>query len=391
MLQQVQIRNYKNIARAVVDLQQLTVLVGPNGAGKSNFLDALSFVGDSLLGSLDIAFKERGGIGAVRRRSGGHPTNIGMRLSIQISDSIHAQYAFVIAAKPREGFRVAREQCIVLRQNDGSDRFEVRDGKFVKEVPGLRPKIEPDRLALSVVSAAEEFRPVYDWLTSMRFYSIVPSRLRELQEPDSGDFLQREGRNAAAVLKRLHDAQSADGDGYGRICRILSTVIPGVRSVEYRSLGTRETIKFKQDVGQKHAWAFDAANMSDGTLRVLGLLLALYQSAELSLIGIEEPESTVHPAVSDLLIEVLQDAANRRQILFTTHSPEILDEKLLSGDQIRVVEAIKGNTIISPLTESNREVIRRKLYTPGELLRSDEIEADREAANAKAQQFHLFE
>jgi predicted ATPase len=144
-------------------------------------------------------------------------------------------------------------------------------------------------------------------------------------------------------------------------------------------------------VGQKHAWAFDAANMSDGTLRVLGLLLALYQSAELSLIGIEEPESTVHPAVSDLLIEVLQDAANRRQILFTTHSPEILDEKLLSGDQIRVVEAIKGNTIISPLTESNREVIRRKLYTPGELLRSDEIEADRDAANAKAQQFHLFE
>jgi predicted ATPase len=130
VLQQVQIRNYKNIARAVVDLQQLTVLVGPNGAGKSNFLDALSFVGDSLLGSLDIAFKERGGIGAVRRRSGGHPTNIGMRLSIQISDSIHAQYAFVIAAKPREGFRVAREQCIVLRQNDGSDRFEVRDGNL---------------------------------------------------------------------------------------------------------------------------------------------------------------------------------------------------------------------------------------------------------------------
>jgi len=73
-LTRVVVKNYKSIAACDVDLRPLTILVGPNGAGKSNFLDALRFVADGLRTSLDHAFRERGGIGEVRRRSGGHPT-----------------------------------------------------------------------------------------------------------------------------------------------------------------------------------------------------------------------------------------------------------------------------------------------------------------------------
>ncbi|HIE52532.1 MAG TPA: hypothetical protein EYP85_12305 [Armatimonadetes bacterium] len=69
MIRQVQIRNYKSLASVVVNLKRLTVLVGPNGAGKSNFVDALSFVADSLNHSVQMAFATRGGIAAVRRRS----------------------------------------------------------------------------------------------------------------------------------------------------------------------------------------------------------------------------------------------------------------------------------------------------------------------------------
>ena len=73
-VRQVQIRNYKSIGQATVDLGNLTILVGANGAGKSNFLDALAFVSDCLSDSIELAFKNRGGLAAVRRRSGGHPT-----------------------------------------------------------------------------------------------------------------------------------------------------------------------------------------------------------------------------------------------------------------------------------------------------------------------------
>ena len=77
-LKRVVLKNYKSIAVSGVDLRALTFLVGPNGSGKSNFLDALRFTSDSLRSSLDNALRERGGIGEVRRRSGGHPTHFGI-------------------------------------------------------------------------------------------------------------------------------------------------------------------------------------------------------------------------------------------------------------------------------------------------------------------------
>ena len=386
-LRRAQIRNYKSIGQASVDLEPLTVLVGPNGSGKSNFIDALSFLQECLADSVELAFKNRGGIGAVRRRSAGHPTHIGIRVLCDIGPSLSADYAFEIAARPTEQFSIARERCSI-RQFMGQDhRYEVADGEFVQEIRGIRPRMSADRLALFVASATEEFRPVYDFLSSMRFYSVVPVRLRELQDPDPGLHLKRDGSNAAAVLKALREQAP---ERYERVCRLLSQVVGGLSKVEYRTVGIKETLQFKQDVGLPHPWTFDAQNMSDGTLRVLGLLLAVYQPGQHSVIAIEEPEASVHPAVTDLVVEVLMDAAHERQVLVTTHSPDVLDEKELTDQQIRVVTMQQNRTMISPVGESSRGAIRSRLYTPGELLRSGELSPDIEAGEREARQLKLF-
>ena len=48
--------------------------------------------------------------------------------------------------------------------------------------------------------------------------------------------------------------------------------------VDVKDFGPKETLEFKQAVtGDKHTWGFLANNMSDGTLRVLGILVALFQ------------------------------------------------------------------------------------------------------------------
>jgi predicted ATPase len=389
LINQVHIRNYKSIGQAVVTLEPFTALVGPNGAGKSNFVDALSFVQECLSESIELAFKNRGGISAVRRRSGGHPTHIGIRIVMNLEEIALADYAFEIAAEQKEKFRVARERCVVKHHEGPIHIFEIRNGKFAKEIPGIRPKVSSDRLALFVASATEEFRPVYDFLTSMRFYSISPNHLRELQDPDPGDFLKREGSNAAAVLKRLKD-DAYGSEQYERICRLLSKIVTGVRRVEYQAVGTKETLKFKQDVGLKCPWTFDALNMSDGTLRVLGLLLAIYQPNRPNVVAVEEPEATIHPAAAEIVIQVLLDAAKEKQILITTHSPDILDYKHLTDDQIRVVTMERGGTLISPISASGREAIREHLYTAGELLRVEELNPDLAATNEAIGQLNLF-
>jgi predicted ATPase len=386
-IEQVHIRNYKSLGQAVVDLKPFTAFVGPNGAGKSNFIDALSFTRDCLLESVELAFKDRGGANAVRRRSSGHPTHIGIRLVLALEHGTKADYAFEIAAMPKEKFRVARERCIVRPTGGKESYFEVRKGEFFQTIPGVRARLSPDRLALFAASATEEFRPAFDFLTSMGFYSIVPEMLRELQDPDPGDDLDRYGGNAAAVLARL---QKENPERYERLCRLLSKVSEGVKSVEYRSVGQKETLRFKQDVGLKDPWTFDALNMSDGTLRVLGLLLAVYQPDTPSVVCIEEPEATVHPAVAELVMQVLTDAANEMQVLITTHSPDVLDYKDLKDEQIRIVAMRHGATLIAPLAVSSRDAIRKRLYTPGELLRSDELSPDIEEARKMSQQLDLF-
>jgi predicted ATPase len=386
---QVRIKNYKSIAQISVNLESFTVLVGPNGSGKSNFIDALAFVQECLSESIELAFKNRGGIAAVRRSSAGHPTHITIRFVLNLGNDLFADYAFEIAAKPREKFSVALERCVVGKLMGESHSFEIKDGKFTTEIPGIRPKVAPDRLALFAASATDEFRPVYDFLTSMRFYSIVPVRLRELQEPDAGDFLKRDGSNAAAVLKRLQEETQSDGQ-YDRVCRLLSRVVDGIKKVEYRPVGQKETLQFKQDVGLEHPWTFNALNMSDGTLRVLGLLLAVYQPGPYSVVAIEEPEATVHPAVAEVVVEVLMDAANQRQVLLTSHSPDILDYKELTDTQIRVVTMEHGRTLIAPVSQAGRDAIRERLYTPGELLRAGELSPDLKAAEQAARQLNLF-
>ncbi|MFH1071351.1 MAG: AAA family ATPase [Candidatus Glassbacteria bacterium] len=367
------IKNYKSINSARITLEPLTVLVGPNGAGKSNCVDALAFIQQSLSGSVELAFKKRGGIGAVRRKSLGHPTNIFLSLTLLLNENLKAYYAFAISAKTNKHFNIAKEVCIVYdTKRNIKHIYGIKNGEFRIPIPGVRAQIFPDRLGLIIASATEEFRPVFDFLSSMRFYSIEPNKIRELQEPDMGYYLNKDGSNASAILKKIIDSDTGNVL-YEKICNLLAIISTGISSVEYNSTGHKETLTFKQDVGAKYPWKFDALNMSDGTLRALGLLLAVYQQGYNPLIAIEEPEATVNPAVAETVFQILSDASKFRQILITTHSPDVLDQKDLREEQIKVVTMDRGKTIVSNISEANRQAIKEKLYTPGELLRIGEL------------------
>jgi len=390
-IKRVQIKNYKSIADVTVDLENFTVLVGHNGAGKSNFIDALYFVHDCLAGPIELAFKSRGGISEVRRKSERRPPNIFFRMIMDLEHNMTADYSFEITAKPPEKFSIKSEKCSIqtfFRQPQTTD-FSVKEGKFIKAIPGIRPKVTPDRLALYAASAVDEFRPAYDFLTSMRYYSIEPGKIKEPQKPDAGEYLKPDGSNAAAVLKRLRD--ETDGKTYSRLCELLMKVVEGVSEVNYKDAGQKETLLFKQDVGKREPWEFDAWNMSDGTLRVLGILLALYQYGHHSVITIEEPEATVHPAAAEVIVQVLMDVSKERQILVTTHSPDILDYEEIKDKHIKLVTMDQGETRISNLAKSSRQAIRKHLYTAGELLRLDELKPDLSKPPKETLQSDLFE
>jgi len=394
-LTRVLLKNYKSIAACNVGMQPLMFLVGPNGSGKSNFLDALRFVTDALRSSLDHALRERGGIGEVRRRSGGHPNHFGVRLDFELPEGSSGHYSFRVAARTGGGYEVQNEECAIRGPEAllPEARFVVRTGK-VSSTAKVSPPAAKDRLYLVNAAGLGEFRPVYEAFSRMGFYNLNPACIRDLQPPDAGELLNRDGSNVASVLALL---SSSEPRTKKRVVEYLGKVVPGVEGVDSRAIGPKQTLEFRQRVGNAKApWRFLAANMSDGTLRALGILVSLFQGANggvprIPLVGIEEPEIALHPAAVGVLLDCLRDASEHTQVLVTSHSPDLLDSPQLPTESILAVYAENGATQVAPLDPAGRSALRDRLYTPGELLRMDQLRPDPEQVPEPSTQLPLFD
>ncbi len=376
-IQRVVLRSYKSIAQCNIRLQPLTYLVGQNGAGKSNFLDALHFVRDALTGSLDNALSERGGLKEVRRRSSGHPNHMGIRIDFRLMDGRQGWYALRIGALASGGHEVQNEECVIGGMGKGPF-FRIAKGRLQGSSEATFPAVTNDRLALVAASGLTAFRPVFDGLAAMGFYNLNPKIMRELQKPQDGRLLKPVGENIVSVI---HHLQRVAPDRMQSIKEYLQSVAPMVQELERIAIGPMETLEFRQDVaGAQHPWRFLAQNMSDGTLRALGVLTALLQSNvdySPTLIGIEEPETALHPAASSALREVLVQAARHTQVLVTSHSPDLLDDNSINADAILAVVSEGGETKIAPLDAASRKMLREHLFSAGELLRMNQLAPDR--------------
>ena len=380
----VTLRNYKSIASCEVQLRPLMFLVGPNAAGKSNFLDSLRFVADALNSSLDHAIRDRGRIDDVHRRSGERPKYFSICLDFTLSEGFTGHYAFRINDLTRGKYKVQTEECVLrsTQHDTQEDYFYVKNGTVTKTNMEVAPAAAKDRLYLVNASGLKEFRPVYEAFSRMGFYSLNLDKIKDLQAPDPGDLLTRDGSNLASVFKQLSPSVK------GRIKEYLAAIVPSVDKIEARKYGPKEALVFTQNVTRSEdPQRFLANNMSDGTLRALGILVALFQGnydpkKRVLLVGIEEPESALHPAAAGVLLDALREAADKTQIIITSHSPDLLDDKDLAVESILAVEAPDGITVIANVDEAGRSAVRDRLYTAGELLRLNQLQPDLASINA---------
>ena len=221
------------------------------------------------------------------------------------------------------------------------------------EIPFRRqlPKLNQTAFILPLSRLSRNSSPIYDGLSRMGFYNLNPDRIRDLQPPDAGELLARDGSNISSVLHRL---ESTEPNTVRRIEKYLAAVVPGIESVEPRHLGPKETLAFRQRVvGDENPWEFFAANMSDGTLRSLGVLVAAFQVTNghqraIPLVGIEEPELAIHPGAAAALLEALREASARTQVVLTTHSPDILDDPRIEPDSILSVTSRTARLKLRP-------------------------------------------
>ncbi|MCY4365913.1 MAG: AAA family ATPase [Chloroflexi bacterium] len=410
-------RNFRSIADASLDLDQLTVLVGPNASGKSNLLDILRFVKDALRFDLEAAISMRHGFDAIRRIGPDSPSSevdIGLRAIVSVAPSVAdhfvIDYGFTLASNVEGGHRVTQEYAIVHLGEQSSVApfvFRIEDGRLTSPGSSLPPDdTQPDqwqddeeplvydtqelslrRLMRPLVlgrfqSSAEEdgqftiySRPVDTMLrriAAMRFYHIFPNTIREPQRLDNPYPLNEDAGNLASVLR---DFERSPGNTIDRLKGSLGRLVPGVSDLELTSAGGYLVVRLKHENEHGGGW-IDLSQESDGTVRLLGLLTALHQRRTLPLIGVEEPELTVHPGALTALADELKEKSRSSQLIVTTHSPDLIDRitDFRDVDSLRVVELIKGATEVNVVSGAQKEAVMRHLFSPGELHRQGELE-----------------
>ena len=403
-------RNFRSIANTSVELDRLTVLVGPNAAGKSNVLDILRFIKDALRFDLEAAISLRHGPEAIQHRTVEDQTSdVELGLSAREGSGkvrYSLEYGFVLVADDDGSFQVGQEY-VRLRPTGWEKTFEIRveEGRLMQPErlasADNSPHLEPNMVHHDVGTSdlwlldtsrmwwMRDRKPQPEWdevshclrhfhhrMRETRFYHVSPNTLREPRRVESPYPLAEDAGNLASVLRTMQRRDLFMASGFRDS---LSLLIPGVTDLDVDSVGGYLVVRLNHQSGRDGIW-IDLAQESDGTIRLLGLLVALYQPRSLSLMGMEEPELTIHPGAMALLADLLNEASRRSQMIVTTHSPDLID--CLTGyravERLRIVELVDGVTVVRGVADSQREAVRKHLFSPGELHRMGELESPHE-------------
>jgi predicted ATPase len=367
MITSLKISNYKSLGEKTnIKFSRFTTLVGQNGSGKSNIIDVPRFIADIMRQGLEGAITKRHGIKALRRWSGGKPLDMSIEIKI-LSDSFQGSYSFDITSHSKHEYRVKSEHCLVTIGKE-IHQFLVNHQTWQIPPPGGIPKLSPMSLALPIVSGDERFKPLASFLSNMAVYNIYPDTLRSPKKYDPSKPIDEHGENWLSVLR------DQDIDTWKpEMVTALGKLTNEVDDMLIKQLSGFLISTFRHGTGGIKGKWFDASQESDGTLRVAGIIAALIQRPYVPVIGIEEPELTVHPGAIPLIHDFIQEAANRSQVILTTHSPELLE--LVNPEDVRVVEKIGGITRVSVISPEQKDAVKRGLMTLGEIHRTEGIQS----------------
>jgi len=324
--------------------------VGTNASGKSNILDALRFLQGIARGyPLTEIISEKRGEGGELQWSGirGGTKELiyqqQARFSLDISTQLKRQsvdYDIEIEIEPKKTPKLLKKIVTVA-------------DKIVFEANSSTPQSVP-RVMSQAFEKGHSSVPIselFHFYRAMRFLDLNPTAMR-LRSLTNHTTLGDQGENLASVLKAL----CADSAKKQTLIEWIQALTPmDATDFEfYTHPYTDEVLLLLVEGNGKKTSIYSA---SDGTLRFLAMLTALFTPEPPPFYFIEEIENGIHPTRLHLLIELLEKkAAAGIQIVATTHSPQLLS--LINA------KSLKHAALIYRLEEKPDSRIKRILDIP---------------------------
>ena len=328
-IESLRVRNYRALKDVTLEkITPLTVLLGPNGSGKSTVFDVFAFLAECFSDGLRKAWDRRGRFRELRSRDQAGPIVIELQYREKPGSPL-ITYHLEIEEQAR-GPVVGRE---FLRWKRGHPAapfhfldYQYGKGKVITgEAPEAsdtrieKPLSGPDVLAVNTLGTLAENPRVIalrNFITGWHLSYLSADAARGNPEAGAEERLSPTGDNLPNVIQYLREQHPQ------RLERIFETLrrrIPRIEKVEAAVLQDSRLLLLVKDA--PFSTPVLSRFASDGTLKLLAYLTVLYDPDPPQLVGIEEPENYLHPRLLPELAEECQQAAERAQLIATTHSP----------------------------------------------------------------------
>lgn len=325
------VQNYRVLKNVELKLTPLTVLIGPNGSGKSTLFDVFAFLADCFEMGLRRAWDKRGRAKELKTRGSHEPIVI----NVKYREPGYPMITYHLAIDEQKGAPVVVEESLRWRRHQQGRPFkflEYREGTG-RVISGELPEEEderieiplksPDLLAVNALGQLADHPRVValrEFITGWYVSYLSADQSRGQPEAGPQERLSKTGDNLANVIQylaeqhphRLEQIFERLRQRVPRIEKVLAEVMP-----DGRLLLKIKDQPFSEPILSRFA--------SDGTLKMLAYLILLHDPTPPPFIGIEEPENYLHPRLLPGLAEECLQAAERTQLLITTHSPYFLN------------------------------------------------------------------
>ena len=295
-----------------------------------------------------------GKFGRCAGRVGGDRSEHGSAGSVRVRER-DLRYRVEIEMLPQSGILRVTDEYLAALDSKGEPTgkrkpFVERDGEKIRlRLEGQGHPTYYDRYLDHTLLSMPHYPPHYPHLVAARreleswlfFYFEPRERMRAANPVREVHHIGLMGQELAAFLNTLKALKPRQ---FEAVEKALHTVMPNVDGIEMDVSDLGEVELRLQENGV----ATPARVLSEGTLRVLGLLALTGADESPSLVGFEEPENGVHPRRIQMIAQLLRTHADsgKTQYIVTTHSPILPD--LLPDESLFVVQRVERRTRIDP-------------------------------------------
>jgi predicted ATPase len=371
MITRLAISGYRSLREIKVTLGPLNVVTGANGSGKSSLYRALSLLADIAQGRIIQSLATEGGLQstlwagpeAVPRamKSGAAPvqglvrkTPISLKLGFSGKDYGYAIDLGLPLPDSRTKFssdpEIKIESQWTGERLERTNAFAIRIGPSVRILNGQgewrQAHQQLDAFDSMMTHCADPHQAVEllllrERMRNWRFYDHLRTDLdAPSRKPQVGTYtpvLAADGSDLAAAVQTIREVGAAE-----EMDAAIADAFPGAR-VEVISTNGYFELEMRQHGLLR---PLKASELSDGTLRYLLLVAALLSPRPPALMILNEPETSLHPALLPPLARLIAQVSKRSQAVVVTHAPALVAALDANADYRQIVlEKHFGETI----------------------------------------------